>query len=152
MNDERTKICTECNQEKPLSMFYHRKRGDYSQECKSCFKVVMNRYYHPNIKLHSKYTNLRRHAKMTGVACLSFAEFERWYEEQDDGCHYCHRDLQDGTRKGLTSKTVDRKDSKLGYTPENMVIACTRCNIIKGNWFTETEMLTIASKYKLNKR
>lgn len=30
------KICTKCNQEKPLSEFYHHRRDGYSYWCKSC--------------------------------------------------------------------------------------------------------------------
>jgi 5-methylcytosine-specific restriction endonuclease McrA len=52
-------------------------------------------------------------------------------------CHYCGR-LPFSARKpkGLRTETVplngiDRVDSALGYTPENVVTACKHCNLAK---------------------
>lgn len=49
-------------------------------------------------------------------------------------CEYCHKAL-DPTGSGL-----DRKDSDLGYSPENVVPCCGDCNKIKNDLLTYEEM------------
>ena len=39
--------------------------------------------------------------------------------------------------------TIDRKDNDRGYTIDNIVLSCNRCNMIKGNFFNEQDMLKI---------
>ena len=52
--------------------------------------------------------------------------FEQWVGIVDGApCHYCHLDI---TSKG---GSLDRKDSKLGYTESNVVPCCTSCNRIR---------------------
>lgn len=50
-------------------------------------------------------------------------------------CHYCNKDWQTETRlvgnRPIKMLTVDRKDSKIRYTPENCVSCCKLCNTIK---------------------
>lgn len=38
---------------------------------------------------------------------------------------------------------IDRKDNARGYTPENSVACCGRCNSIKGKHLTYEQMLTV---------
>jgi len=53
-------------------------------------------------------------------------------------CHYCGRAPSNGKkRKGqlkhvLVYSGIDRKDNLVGYTPENTIPACSRCNKAKG--------------------
>ncbi len=66
-------------------------------------------------------------------------------------CHYCgisEEDCKDffkknskftrGGHRGLTLE-VDRKDSDLGYTEDNVVWACYVCNNSKSNYCTSAE-------------
>ena len=39
--------------------------------------------------------------------------------------------------------SIDCKDNDLGYTIDNIVLACDRCNFIKSNIFTYEEMCFI---------
>jgi hypothetical protein len=39
--------------------------------------------------------------------------------------------------------TVDRKDNDKGYAPNNICIACLRCNDLKGDFFSHRDMLKI---------
>jgi len=39
---------------------------------------------------------------------------------------------------------IDRKDNKKGYTPDNVVPCCKRCNRIKSDLFTFEEMLKLS--------
>ena len=98
------------------------------------------------------YISVKNRARKQGIIfSLTSKEFCEWYEEQPMVCHYCRNPL---TKRGaiqLTSESVDRVDSSLGYIKGNLVLACRRCNSIKGNWFLEWEMLEIADKYLKDK-
>jgi hypothetical protein len=50
-------------------------------------------------------------------------------------CHYCHGDLNE------TGSGLDRKDSSIGYTLENVVACCGSCNVIKSNLLEYDEMI-----------
>jgi 5-methylcytosine-specific restriction endonuclease McrA len=74
--------------------------------------------------------------------------FVTWYKSQLQTCYYCSGELVNGgARSGFSSLTLDRKDNNQGYTLDNIVLCCRRCNIIKGNWLTEQQMLEIAERY-----
>lgn len=44
--------------------------------------------------------------------------------------------------------TIDRKNNNGNYCIDNIVLACYRCNTIKGDFFTEQEMLKIGKIIK----
>jgi hypothetical protein len=61
-------------------------------------------------------------------------------------CHYCnvvikwepHGNFSDGHH-------LDRKDNSLGYSKENCVVCCGRCNQLKSDQFTYEQMLQIGA-------
>jgi hypothetical protein len=55
-----------------------------------------------------------------------------------DPCHYC------GGPCGVYGVGLDRKDNDKGYTEENCVPCCKRCNYTKGYFFTYEDMLVLA--------
>lgn len=55
---------------------------------------------------------------------------EMW--ERDNSCAYCGATLAQATGVlAHTSPSLDRVDPNKGYTPENTVLACFRCNSLK---------------------
>lgn len=61
-------------------------------------------------------------------------------------CHYCHTGPSNFKRQhtwpvgvGLKYNGLDRKDNSMGYTPENVVTCCKKCNKLKSNVFTVDE-------------
>ncbi len=63
-------------------------------------------------------------------------------------CHYCNdpvawspHSLRDGNRKTIGSRGyhLDRKDNALGYSKDNCVVCCQRCNMGKGKRYTYEE-------------
>lgn len=42
---------------------------------------------------------------------------------------------------------IDRKDSRVGYTLDNMVWACHRCNLVKSEFLDYNEMKEIGINY-----
>lgn len=61
-----------------------------------------------------------------------------------DSCHYCSAKIKWVTRacdreKLGYSYNLDRKDNDIGYTKDNCVVCCGRCNFAKGSSFTYEE-------------
>lgn len=52
-----------------------------------------------------------------------------------EACVYC------GSNLNPTGSGMDRKDSSLGYTKENVVPCCSDCNRVKNNILTHEEMI-----------
>ena len=82
---------------------------------------------------------------------LGIDEFCRWRKAQVLECHYCGIQQDELSRVGMRSQIqrtvkilgVDRLDSDRGYVEGNLAPCCFVCNQIKGNRFTEAEMLDI---------
>lgn len=97
------------------------------------------------IYAHIKHSAERRVLSFTPTK----DQFVKWYSSQPTRCHYCKRELNEilGVSDSLNrlSKrlSIDRKDNARGYELDNMVLSCRRCNAIKSDFFTESEMLTI---------
>lgn len=77
-------------------------------------------------------------------------EFIRWYFQQKRICEYCGVpdmtfDFNYYGRPFVFS--VDRKDSRLPYSLENICQACYLCNSLKSNYFSYSEWKEIAEKY-----
>jgi len=51
-------------------------------------------------------------------------------------CTYCRTPFSE-----TNPPTRDRKDSTMGYTFDNVVLACRTCNVIKNSLLTYEEML-----------
>jgi hypothetical protein len=85
-----------------------------------------------------RFNQLKNGARRRGLSVtFDFA----WYEKRMKGeaCYYCAGDLPE------TGHGLDRKDSKLGYSPENCVPCCKACNEIRGHDnVSYSEMLIVA--------
>jgi len=68
---------------------------------------------------------------------------------QQTNCYYCGERLTIGTghKHRLTDRTIDRKDNRRGYIKNNVAVACRRCNLMKGSWFTAEQTMEIARHY-----
>lgn len=151
----KTRICKVCGEEKPEDEFMYknkrkgRGRNNLCREC-SVQRLVEWQETHP-LKVH--HTALKSRAKRKGVKfSLSYDEFADWYaaqERYDDipTCFYCGRQLDFEHATQLNGATIDRLDTTLGYSANNMVFCCRRCNVMKGNWLYDGQMLEIADKY-----
>lgn len=69
-------------------------------------------------------------------------------------CHYCnipiiwsersrHRNEHGKLVKNSASFNLDRKNNSNGYSAENCVVCCSRCNSIKGEMLNYDEMLLL---------
>jgi len=158
------KRCSKCHQIKLLSEFCKDKksRDGLSFWCKQCrldnahnYKNRDREHYRKLRRIsrakwgltpRGRYTILKGNAKKTRFPHITFtsAEFVQWLVLQGNSCHYCGIQL---TNSSLTKSNIDRRDNNKGFTLDNMVLSCKKCNIIKSSWFTESEMLEIVNKY-----
>lgn len=61
-------------------------------------------------------------------------------------CHYCGAQVtwaEYSTNRLGNNYNLDRKDNNLGYTKDNCVVCCSRCNRAKSNHFTYEEWVQI---------
>jgi hypothetical protein len=97
-----------------------------------------------------KYASIKSSAKKRDIdLSLNISEFIDWYISQPPECYYC--EIQINELKKIKRKksimTIDRKENSLGYTLDNICLACFRCNNMKSNFFKSNEWKEIASKY-----
>lgn len=143
-----TKRCHECKRTLPRDQFYRSKYG-YGVACKECFQNKMKKYQRNETR--RKFYGVVAKARKKGIPCDTTKELKNWYERQPMTCYYCERPLGETTHS-MSLATLDRLVPENGYVEENIVLACLRCNIIKGNWFTPNEMKEIAQVYELEHR
>lgn len=144
----KTKRCTQCGETKPLSKFTKWKGGKdkHRSYCKACDSKYQRNY--SSFTAKGRYHKLLRTAKRDGTdLTLTVDDVTKLYNQNT--CYYCNRGVTIGFghKHKLTDRTVDRRDNAKGYIVDNVVIACRRCNLMKGNWFTAEQTLEIAKHY-----
>lgn len=149
------KTCSKCKKSQPIISFgKHRGTKDgLDLWCKTCTKKHGEQYRKTPKGI---YTNLKgriTHREKREL-CFTSDEFVEWYNSQDKICVYCGlteeefiKAFQPHYKRKMKRLTVDRKNNDEGYTLDNIVLACHRCNSIKSDWFTYEEMKEIAKKY-----
>ena len=86
--------------------------------------------------------------------------FENWYTNKPKICEYCRVSEEEWKINGdPLSKTkygnrlqLDRVIPHIGYTIDNTVFACPRCNTIKSNFFSYEQMLIIGKMISENSK
>ena len=95
---------------------------------------------------HCLYVNLVKTARHeqheVGITFTDFVEYTKL-----DRCHYCGGKLKWAKHRrdenGFSGYNLDRKNPALGYTADNIVPCCGRCNMAKGRRFTYEEWVEI---------
>ena len=102
-----------------------------------------------NASVKGKFTKLKLRAKAANIPIdIKMDDFIEWCKRPELKCFYCGRGISFAPQqKRLDNLSIDRRDNNKGYALENIVLSCNRCNLIKGSWFTEGQMLEIAHKY-----
>lgn len=134
------KICKVCKQALPENSF-PLNRGKYRlHTCKACLskravawtmkarKIKFSRAW-----FNRRFFRLKRNAKDRGKEFdLTVEEFCRIRTYKNEHCFYCR------TSRGTFS--IERVDNAKGYSVQNCVVACWRCNKMKSKDYTEREM------------
>jgi hypothetical protein len=156
------KRCSKCKILKPFSEFWNSKRyndGKYPS-CSDCQKITNNKWIKKNQQYLKEYrvkyniTSRRIYSRLLISDKCSLEEFKKWFESQPKQCYYCGVKLgdlkyQEDSQLKRFNKTlsIDRKDSTIGYYPNNMALACMRCNFIKSDFFSCDEMIAIGDNF-----
>jgi len=151
---EPTKECTKCGVVKPLSLFSkHRLSKDgYAYQCKECGNKRAKAWRSTPAGI---YTQIKGQAFWHGIKpfLLEKDVFISWYGSQEKKCVYCdlsEKDLwvwRDYFKSNSNRLTIDCKHNLLGYQLENIVLACERCNLMKGNLLSFSQMKEIGQRY-----
>ena len=93
-----------------------------------------------------------RSRKMGMPFVLTRDEFSDWFLKSEKKCAYC--DLFDLSLAGwfpggkkILNFTIDRKNSDLPYSIENICFSCWTCNRLKSDYFTFDEFQEIGQRY-----
>lgn len=148
------KICECCGKEFTV-MDCKNFRKFCSNKCKGLHYTKNKKPYtqQTKINLSSKFSSTRKRALQKGLGCETYKDFCNWYASQLRVCSYCG--IPEETLEAINKDnyflervlTIDRKDNSKGYTKDNMVLSCRKCNIIKNDVLSHEEMLEIAQKY-----
>jgi len=154
------KTCPRCGGIKPTTVFSKdKKRPDgLNFYCKDCCNKMAKEYrdsprgIYQNIKGRSTWMEKHNYGRFKPIN-LTRNEFINWYESEPKICAYCDLAesdlwiLQEEFDNRVERLTVDCKDNSLGYQLDNIVLACERCNFIKGNLFDFDTMREIGQTY-----
>lgn len=127
--------CIECKAELKVQQQYIPKHSGLCVKCAQ-FDKPFKACYSSLIK--SGKTRSRK-VDITYDQFLKFTEI--------NNCHYCNNHIEwypHTTKDKVKSKEarsykLDRKDNNSGYTVENCVVCCKKCNEAKGNRYTYEE-------------
>jgi len=159
------KLCKTCDENKLLIKFAVHKRTKldgnvvhyYDKICRKCrtkdYKKKMGYLSNPTYIYSALKCRCGSRKNKVSVE-ISRDDFVEWYNKQEQRCYYCQRTLQeylesgDSLNRNFKKLSIDRLDNNKGYKLGNIVISCMRCNFIKGDYFTEKEMLKIGEIVK----
>lgn len=104
-------------------------------------------------KTHSKpfkamYNRLVSTANKRGLECsITYDDYVN--DISGENCHYCESEIN-WTEYGGGQKSyfVDRKDNEVGYTKDNSVPCCTKCNYGKSDIFSYEEWVVVGNALK----
>lgn len=103
--------------------------------CRKCSA----RFRSGRVPFETAYLNLKKRCEQeTGLRrfTLTFSEFLELTETRH--CTYCGNVIR-WREYGSVQYNLDRKDNRLGYTAENVVVCCWPCNAAKGSRYTFRE-------------
>ena len=135
------KTCFRCKEAKSYDLFFkHNQTNDgYHSWCKSCCKEGNGR---SKAKLNSTIEgrakifllNARKSAeKRNQEFALTVQDIVDCWKRQEEICAYSGR-LMSLEAGRLDTVSIERIDSKIGYTPENTILVCQAINRMKSDF------------------
>ena len=133
-----------CGKEEPV--YGHLLRSGGSTNC-GCKKPKPSNTLRPYEASYNQFIHNVKHRHVVGITYEYFVELTSVHE-----CVYCGGEIlwvdYGISRQKRQRYNLDRKDNLLGYTKENCVVCCKRCNYVKGAIFTYEQMLQIGALIK----
>lgn len=165
------KECTYCHQKFPKNTdyffrsYHSQRKGFYLESrCKPCSRKLSREYRKAHAEKFRErqrawtqtpkgaYKSLKNSTRGHLVK-ISQEKFVEWYKSQPRKCCYCGLEekrlqlVSDKYNNKTYRLSVDRIDSSKDYEEENLVLCCLRCNHIKGDFFTQSEMVEIGKTF-----
>ena len=119
-------ICYECHKVRAKERY-----RNMSESEKTSYKKKVNEWNNNNVFvvrcLHAKHRSNRKNKKFD----LSAEYLEELYEQQEGKCYYSGRYMTTDDIGNMDTVSIDRIDSSLGYTKDNIVLCCWAVNEMK---------------------
>lgn len=143
----KTKICTKCKIEKPLSDFHKRSKSKdgHAYRCKTCRNPGKKKYAMTDEKKKEKHKLRERELRKKYPERYMLYAAKRNSKNKNieftlklhdinipDYCPVLGIEINKNmTYTNYNSPSIDRIDNDKGYTPDNIVIVCDRVNRLK---------------------
>ncbi len=145
------KTCFKCKETKDISLFFkHRQTLDgFHSWCKSCCTEGNNKARaKQNSTIEGRAKIFLRNAKKSAVKrnqefSISIEDIVECWNKQNKICPYTGREMSLEAGK-LNTVSIERIDSKVGYTKDNTVLVCQAINRMKSD-FTLQEFFDLCS-------
>ena len=108
-------------------------------------------------KISSKKSNSNnKNNERSSIVKITSEQFKIWFKNNYDGtCYYCGVSIEQYRASKILKKIrphiknfgIDRKDTKEGYSINNIAVCCVFCNSVKGSFFSDDEFKVIGKKY-----
>lgn len=113
--------------------------------CRECFnKSLVNKFrLQPFEAMYN--TLVANGKKRNRTDSLTYEEFLRFTKIKE--CHYCGAGVMWSPFNSHVSRSaynLDRKNNWLGYSEDNCVVCCWRCNLVKGDTLTYEQMVRLS--------
>ena len=150
------KTCNRCKKSLPLTSFT--KRPDrpigFYGICKKCKSESRSKRYRERkqtspreLWVDGARSNAKDRSRRAGVGfCLTKDDVLNAIHRSGGNCEYCNRKLDFRLTRSdprWSAPSLDRVIPNIGYTPDNTVVCCYRCNAVKNNASPE-ELLALA--------
>ena len=123
-----------------IDNFYKvKKSGIYSSRCKKCDMKHHDERYSKSYKSRAVILchYAKHRSKLKGIPIgITTQDIIRQYEQQNGKCYYSGRPLSPITGDE-NIMSIDRINSSIGYTPENIVLCCWKINKMKNDFLVE---------------
>jgi hypothetical protein len=141
--------CKGCGKE----IFVRRARINIDRRCRVC--AVQNRTrLRPFESLYRHFISVCNRKESRRTTNLTYEDFLAFTCEKS--CHYCEAPIiwkmwrNENSPRGTYN--LDRKNNLLGYTKENVVVCCKRCNRVKSDILSYEDFLEVAEVLKKQDR
>lgn len=135
------KVCFRCKESKPFGLFFRHKQTQdgYHSWCKSCCaegndrsRKKLNSTIEGRAKVFLR--NAQKSAEKRGQEfSLTVDDVVECWKRQLGVCAYSGRDMTLESAQ-LNTVSIERIDSRIGYTPSNTVLVCQAINRMKSDF------------------
>lgn len=142
---QKTRICKQCGVEHSLTEtnfprhHIHNNKICYRNYCTKCFnenhKAYNDALYHSSLNhvFNRRLGNARDRAKYKSLEFDLTIEYLHYlWEKQNGKCYYSGLQMT-YERNDIHAVSIDRINSSLGYTKDNVVLACSTINVMKNS-------------------